>query len=160
MALEIERKFLVTGDAWRAMARGTAYRQGYLCNARARSVRIRASDTDAWLTVKGETMGMVRPEFEYRIPRADADALLELCLQPLIEKTRYRVEHAGQTWEVDEFAAENAGLVLAEIELQETGQQIDLPAWVGEEVTQDPRYYNANLQLHPYRQWSAGPDVC
>jgi adenylate cyclase len=156
MALEVERKFLVTGDAWRAGARGTLFRQGYLCNARARSVRVRVSDTEAWLTVKGETMGMVRPEFEYRIPFADADALLELCLQPLIEKTRYRIEYAGQLWEVDEFAAENAGLVLAEIELQEAGQQIDLPVWVGEEVTEDPRYYNANLQLYPYRQWSAG----
>lgn len=153
MGLEIERKFLVTGDAWRSTDPGIPYRQGYLCNAQARSVRIRTSARDAWLTIKGETVGMTRPEFEYRIPRADADALLALCLQPLIEKTRYVVEHAGRVWEIDEFGAENAGLVLAEIELQDTGQVVDLPDWAGKEVTYDPRYYNANLQLHPYRQW-------
>lgn len=159
MAIEIERKFLVVGDTWRATAQGTAYRQGYLCNRTESNVRIRIGGNAAWLTIKGKTVGMSRPEFEYPLPLADAEELLRLCQQPLIEKTRYCVEHAGHTWEVDVFGGDNAGLVMAEIELQDPGQVFDIPDWVGKEVTQDPRYYNACLQLNPYRQWSAAADV-
>jgi CYTH domain-containing protein len=159
MAVEIERKFLVIGDAWRVAATGTSYRQGYLCNRVDCSVRIRTGGNEAWLTIKGETVGMTRQEFEYPIPLADAEALLALCQQPLIEKVRYRVEHAGHVWEVDEFASDNAGLVVAEIELHSADQLLELPDWVGEEVTLDPRYYNASLQLIPYRLWSGQSDV-
>lgn len=160
MAVEIERKFLVVGDAWRVAATGRPYRQGYLCNRAGCTVRVRIGGNDAWLTIKGETVGMARPEFEYPIPLTDAGELLALCQQPLIEKVRYRIEHAGQVWEVDEFAGDNAGLVLAEIELLSADQSLELPDWVGEEVTQDPRYYNASLQMTPYRLWSGRPDLC
>lgn len=154
MGTEIERKYLVAGDQWRANATGTDYRQGYLSTVKERTVRIRTIDERAVLTVKGITVGATRAEFEYPIPRSDADAMLdELCEKPLIEKTRYRVEHAGLTWEVDEFHGVNAGLLIAEVELDDEDQEIDLPPWIGPEVTDDPRYYNANLIAHPYQQW-------
>jgi CYTH domain-containing protein len=151
---EIERKYVVAGDQWRANATGTDYRQGYLSTVKERTVRIRTIDDRAVLTVKGITVGATRAEFEYPIPRPDADAMLaELCEKPLIEKTRYRIEHSGLTWEVDEFHGVNAGLLIAEVELDDEDQQIDLPPWIGAEVTDDPRYYNANLIAHPYQQW-------
>jgi CYTH domain-containing protein len=160
MGIEIERKFLVRGDDWRSTATGIRYRQGYLCNRPGCSVRVRLGGAAAWLTVKGETIGMARPDFEYPVPLSDADGLLALCLQPLIEKVRYRVSVAGLVWEVDEFAGDNAGLVLAEVELSHAGQAIELPSWAGREVTGDPRYYNTNLQRHPFRQWPDRPDLC
>jgi adenylate cyclase len=153
MGVEIERKFLVRSDAWRNSASGTRYRQGYLCSRPGCSVRVRLGGDAAWLTVKGETTGMTRPEFEYPVPLSDADGLLALCLQPLIEKVRYRLDFAGLVWEIDEFAGANAGLVVAEVELQHADQAVELPPWAGREVTGDPRYYNANLQTHPFRQW-------
>ena len=159
MGIEIERKFLVVDDAWRAAATGKAYRQGYLCNRVDANVRVRTDGNAAWLTIKGQSVGMTRPEFEYPLPLADAEALLLLCQQPLIEKTRYCIEHAGLTWEVDVFGGENAGLVLAEVELQDAAQVIDIPPWAGAEVTADPRYYNACLQLKPYRLWSGQAGV-
>jgi CYTH domain-containing protein len=154
MGTEIERKFLLKGDAWRALARGTAYRQGYLSTVKERTVRVRTVGERGFLTVKGVTTGVRRAEFEYEIPRADADAMLDdLCERPLIEKTRYRIEHGGLVWEVDEFFGENAGLVLAEVELDSESQKIALPGWVGEEVSGDPRYFNANLIKNPYSTW-------
>ena len=107
----------------------------------------------AVLTVKGAAQGAARPEFEYEIPLADAKELLRLCEKPLIEKTRYRVESGGLVWEVDEFHGVNEGLVVAECELEAEDQAIARPDWVGEEVTDDPRYYNANLVARPYRDW-------
>jgi adenylate cyclase len=160
MAVEIERKFLVVGEAWRAASRGTAYRQGYLCSCGGTSVRIRIGGEQARLTIKGETSGISRPEFEYPVPLADAAELLALCRQPLIEKVRYRVDYAGHTWEVDEFSGDNAGLVLAEIELEHVDEAFARPDWVGAEVTGDPRYYNINLQQHPYRLWPDHPGLC
>jgi adenylate cyclase len=155
MPLEIERKFLVVGNAWRSPEPpGTRFRQGYLSLDPERTVRVRLAGPRGWLTIKGPGAGATRLEYEYPIPVQHAVELLEcLCIQPLIEKTRYRVEHAGLVWEVDEFEADNAGLVLAEIELSDPDQSIVLPEWVGEEVTGDTRYYNASLVSNPCRAW-------
>ena len=154
MGVEIERKFLVEGDEWRAGSTGTAYRQGYLSTVKERTVRIRTMGDRAVLTVKGITVGATRAEFEYDIPFGDAEQMLdELCERPLIEKTRHLIEYRDLTWEVDEFEGANAGLLVAEVELDEDGQAVELPSWVGDEVTDDPRYYNANLIAHPYREW-------
>ncbi len=154
MAQEIERKFLVTGDAWRELAEGTMYRQGYLSTVEDRTVRVRTVGAKGYLTVKGITVGATRTEFEYEIPVADADTMLdELCIRPLIEKTRHKIPFDGLVWEVDEFAGDNDGLVVAEVELSHEDQELRLPNWIGEEVTGDPRYYNANLVVHPYKAW-------
>jgi CYTH domain-containing protein len=150
---EIERKFLVTGDQWRGLATGTRYRQGYLSSARERTVRVRIAGDRAYLTIKGAVVGATRLEFEYEIPPHEADALLALCESPLIEKTRYRIAYEGLVWEVDEFHGENEGLVVAECELVSEDQPILPPTWIGTEVTEDPRYYNANLVARPYRSW-------
>jgi adenylate cyclase len=153
MGKEIERKFLVTGEAWRK-GEVSDYRQGYLSIDKQRTVRVRVAGDVARLTVKGITEGATRAEYEYPIPVADAKSMLEtLCLRPLIEKRRYRIRHGGMTWEIDEFLGENAGLVVAEIELETVQQPFDKPSWVGEEVTSDPRYYNANLVTRPYTTW-------
>jgi adenylate cyclase len=153
MGQEIERKFLVTGSDWRD-APATTYRQGYLSTDKNRTVRVRVAGDRGFLTIKGITVGASRSEYEYSIPVADAlEMLANLCLRPLIEKRRYRVEHGGLTWEVDVFFGDNEGLVLAEVELDDETQQIDLPPWVGREVTGDARFYNANLIRHPYRSW-------
>jgi CYTH domain-containing protein len=154
MGVEIERKFLVVGEAWRAGASGQVYRQGYLATDPDRTVRVRVVGNQGYLTVKGRSEGLVRAEFEYPIPSADATEMLDrLCPRPLIEKTRYRLVHAGRVWEVDEFSGENLGLVLAEVELSDPTEPIQLPEWVGDEVSDDPRYYNANLARHPFGRW-------
>ena len=150
MAIEIERKFLVTGDAWNAGAPpGVRIRQGYLCSDKERTVRVRTAGDQAWLTVKGLTRGSSRPEFEYPVPLRDGEQMLEMCERPLLEKTRHRVAHGGLTWEVDVFEGDNAGLVLAEVELERADQPVDLPPWAGLEVTDDARYYNVNLAKLP-----------
>lgn len=151
---EIERKFLVRDDSWRRGAVGVAFRQGYLSSARERTVRVRVAGERAFLTVKGPTEGIARPEWEYPIPLADATAMLDrLCERPLVEKTRYAIAHAGYTWEVDEFHGDNQGLVVAEVELSSETEQPPLPSWIGDEVSSDPRYFNANLVKHPYKTW-------
>jgi adenylate cyclase len=158
MGQEIERKFLVVGDGWRPGARGQRFRQGYLSSTRERTVRVRVHGDRAALTIKGPARGIVRPEFEYEIPVADAEILLDtLCERPLIEKTRWFVEFGGLSWEIDEFAGENAGLVMAEVELEREDQPFDLPPWAGAEVTHDARYQNASLVRHPYARWRVGP---
>lgn len=150
MALEIERKFLVTSGAWRQGARPCSIRQGYLCLGEDCTVRIRVAGSHAFITVKSKTEGISRAEFEYAIPVADAEAMLaNLCARPLIEKTRYAVDHAGKEWTIDVFEGENDGLVVAEVELAHPGEQVDLPDWVGEEVTSDPRYRNSALVNAP-----------
>ena len=154
MAQEIERKFLVTGDAWRKLAKGTVYRQGYLSTVKERTVRVRTVGDKGYLTVKGLSVGAKRAEFDYEIPVTDADVMLdELCEQPLIEKTRYKIPFDGLIWEVDEFASDNEGLIVAEVELSDEDQEVRLPDWIGEEVTDDLRYFNANLIAHPYKSW-------
>lgn len=153
MGKEIERKFLVTGNGWRD-APATTYRQGYLSTDRNRTVRVRVAGDKGFLTIKGITVGASRTEYEYSIPVEDAlEMLANLCLRPLIEKRRYRVDQGGPIWEVDVFFGDNEGLILAEVELENESQQIDLPPWIGREVTGDARFYNANLITHPYRSW-------
>ncbi len=155
MAVEIERKFLVESEAWRAEADGgQEIRQGYLVAERERSVRVRLRAGRGTLTIKGEARGAVRSEFEYEIPAKDAAGLLdEIALTPLIEKTRYLVRIGDATFEIDVFSGDNAGLVVAEIELEDEDAAFPRPAWLGEEVTDDPRYLNAMLFRHPYSQW-------
>ena len=155
MSLEIERKFLLKGEGWRALGAGVPYRQGYLSTVPGRSVRVRLVRDKGFLTIKGIAVGVTRAEYEYEIPAAEAGEMLDnLCERPLIEKTRYRVEHHGLTWEIDEFDGDNAGLIVAEVELEKEDQAIVLPDWIGKEVTGDPRYYNASLIASPYTQWS------
>lgn len=156
MGIEIERKFLVTGDGWRLQAATqTRFSQGYLSRDPARTVRIRIAGDVAFLTIKGLTRGSTRAEFEYPVPLADAQALLTMCDGPVVEKVRHLCPHAGMTWEVDEFLGANAGLVLAEIELESEGQSFVPPAWLGAEVTGDGRYVNANLAVQPFTSWVA-----
>jgi adenylate cyclase len=160
MAREIERKFLVTGDAWKSGAAGVRFRQGYLSTEKARTVRVRTEGARGVLTIKGPTAGVSRLEFEYEIPQADADRLLDdLCLRPLVEKVRYRVAAGRHVWEIDEFLGDNAGLVVAEIELGSADEPFERPAWLGREVSDDPRYFNANLVRAPYRTWTASRDT-
>ncbi|MDX2097351.1 MAG: CYTH domain-containing protein [Leptolyngbyaceae cyanobacterium bins.59] len=154
MAIEIERKFLVIGDGWRSLGVGTPYRQGYIAAGIGRTVRVRIAGNQAFLTIKGPTIGRSRSEFEYPIPLDDARQMLHsLCERPLIEKTRYKIPWEGLTWEVDEFEGENKGLVMAEVELTHEKQSIRFPEWVGKEVSHDPRYYNSNLMKHPFTRW-------
>lgn len=154
MGVEIERKFLLQGEDWRALGEPVLLRQGYLSSDPARTVRVRIEGDKAALTIKGRNVGAVRGEWEYPIPLADAAELLDrLCEQPLVEKYRRRIAFAGHTWEVDEFLGANAGLVVAEIELAAEDEAFALPAWIGAEVTGDTRYFNSNLIRLPYSQW-------
>lgn len=153
MSIEIERRFLVKGDGWKTMAsEGLECRQGYLVSDKRKTVRIRLMGGVGYLTVKGAASGIARMEFEYEIDHADAAYMLMLC-DRVVEKTRYMVEHHGMTWEVDVFSGANEGLVMAEVELESESQEPDLPDWIGEEVSGDPRYYNACLARHPYATW-------
>lgn len=156
MGTEIERKFLVAGDGWKAGAAGRRLRQGYLSFDPDRTVRVRIAGERAWLNIKGRTEGIRRLEFEYEIPVADAVQLLDLSQAAVIDKTRYLVEHGDRTWEVDEFHGENEGLVVAELEVRDERDEFERPSWLGAEVSGDPRYYNARLARHPFREWEAG----
>jgi adenylate cyclase len=157
MAIEIERKFLVRGKPWAGM-HGTRYRQGYLSTDPERSVRVRIAGDEATLTIKGRSQGASRTEFEYPIPQDDAEQLLDqLCIKSQIEKIRYRLDYAGLTWELDVFLGENAGLAIAEVELDNLGQSIENPPWIDREVTGDKRFFNAYLTEHPYSTWSDIP---
>lgn len=154
MGKEIERKYLVKSTDWKALAKSTNCCQGYLSTDKERTVRVRIIDKKGYLTVKGVSIGATRLEYEYEIPAEDAEAMLDyLCEKPLIEKRRYKIEFAGQTWEVDEFLGDNEGLVIAEVELESEDQKIKLPDWVGKEVTGDPKYFNSNLIKKPFKKW-------
>ena len=154
MGQEIERKFLVRGDDWRRLATGKTYRQGYLSTVKERTVRVRTIDDKGFLTIKGISRGVSRSEFEYEIPAEEANELLDdLCERPLIEKRRYKIPAGRHTWEVDEFFGENDGLIVAEIELASESEAFERPSWIGEEVSSDPRYFNANLIRNPYKNW-------
>ena len=150
--VEIERKFLVTGDAWRQGAKGLEICQGYLSRTPRGVVRIRTYGERAFLAVKGSRAGLLpgAHEYEYEVPREHAVDMLALCEGALIEKTRYRIRHADHTWDVDVFAGANAGLIVAEIELEAEDEPFEKPPWVGEEVSEDERYRNSHLSLHPY----------
>ena len=158
MGKEIERKFLIAPEvdpaAWKAGPPGTLMRQGYLSTVPDRTVRVRTAGERAMLTIKGKTEGATRREYEYEIPRADANEMLdELCERPLIEKTRRVRNVGGHDWEIDEFHGDNEGLLLAEIELTDEQESFVRPTWIGEEVTTDPRYYNAQLVHRPFSRW-------
>jgi adenylate cyclase len=154
MGVEIERKFLLAGDGWRGQGQAIPMRQGYLCSDPERTVRVRIEGARAVITIKSKGNGLRRGEWEYAIPVADAAELLDgLCEQPLVEKTRHRIAIGAHVWEVDEFAGENAGLVVAEIELAAEDEAFDKPDWIGREVSGDRRYYNASLIRSPYSQW-------
>lgn len=154
MGEEIERKFLVGDGAWRALAEPVHFRQGYLSDHPERTVRVRTAGGRSWLTVKGVSHGVTRREYEYEIPADDARQMLdELCLRPILEKRRSRIQHDDLVWEVDEFLGENAGLIVAEVEVETPDQRISLPAWIAEEVTGDVRYFNSSLIKNPYSRW-------
>lgn len=154
MAKEIERKFLVNGDAWRELAKGIAYRQGYLSTVKERTVRVRTIGDKGFLTVKGISVGVTRAEYEYEISAADANEMLDdLCEKPIIEKNRYKVPIGELTWEIDEFGGVNEGLIVAEVELTDEAQEFERPPWIGEEVSGDPRYFNSNLIANPFTTW-------
>lgn len=158
MPLEIERKFLVRGDDWRAAAgRSELYRQGYLPGTATCSVRVRVGGPKAWLGIKAQVRGATRLEYEYAIPVHEANEILDvLCAGGRVEKRRHWVPFAGREWEVDEFIGANAGLVVAELELDDEAEAFSRPPWLGLEVTDDVRYYNCNLARRP---WGAWPDA-
>ena len=154
MAIEIERKFLIDPRRCPLPDSGQTIRQGYIPTVTNTTVRIRVAGDAAFLTIKGENRGPVRAEFEYPIPRDEAEQMLDsLCGGRLIEKTRYLIDHAGHRWEVDVFDGDNRGLCVAEVELESEHERVELPEWVTEEVTGDPDYHNASLVKHPYRDW-------
>jgi len=155
MALEIERKFLVRDAGWQAAADGGRYiRQGYLAGSDKSSVRVRVDGEHANLNIKSATLGIRRLEYEYPIPLAEALEMLQhLCQGPQVEKTRYRVPVGAHLWEVDVFAADNQGLIVAEVELASEDEAFLMPPWAGEEVSHDPRYYNVSLVQHPFKDW-------
>jgi len=154
MATEIERKFLVKNDNWRKLAHGKHYIQGYLNRHSERSVRIRIIDDKGFLTIKGKSKGASRTEFEYEIPHPEALQMLsELCERPLIDKHRHKISYGGFVWEIDEFHAENQGLIVAEIELPNENTSFEIPDWIGIEVTHDARYFNSNLSKVPFSEW-------
>jgi adenylate cyclase len=155
MPVEIERKFLVDGDAWRnGVRRHELYRQGYLAGSESCSVRVRVGGERAWVGIKGRVLGASRPEYEYEIPVHEANEILDtLCVHGRIEKRRYWVPYADHEWEVDEFLGSNAGLFVAELELEDESETFVPPPWLGREVTQDERYYNSSLADRPWREW-------
>ena len=154
MAKEIERKFLVKPRNWSELGPGLKIRQGYLSATIERTVRVRTYGDRGYITIKGKTSGISRDEYEYEIPFADATEILDhLCLQPLIEKTRYRIPYKGHTFEVDEFTGANRGLTIAEAELMSVDEKIELPDWIDRDVSADPRYFNSSLAQKPFSRW-------
>jgi adenylate cyclase len=155
VATEIERKFLVVNDAWRSAAKpGIRFRQGYLAGTSKASIRVRVEGSAANLNIKSATLGLRRQEYEYPIPLDEAEAMLDdMCEGKLVEKTRYCVDVGAHVWEIDVFEGENAGLVIAEIELDHEDESFERPEWVAEEVSHDARFYNVYLAQHPFKEW-------
>lgn len=155
MPIEIERKFLVDHAKWKTIQKGegTLYEQGYMMIEQGKTIRVRLAGEQGFLTIKGKTTGLSRPEFEYEIPQTEAKELLNhFCLSKIL-KRRYEIEHAGHLWEVDEFLGENEGLIVAEIELKDENETFELPTWIAQEVSHDKKYTNASLSIHPYQNW-------
>ena len=151
MAIEIERKFLVKEKPFSIAKRSLKINQGYIINEKSKVIRVREKGDDYFLTIKGNNIGISRLEYDFPISKEDAKELIfHFCKTTLIEKTRHYIEHEEHTWEVDEFHGKNNGLIVAEIELESEDEKFEKPDWVGEEVTQDDRYYNMNLAIHPY----------
>lgn len=151
--LEIERKFLVDTEKWMPQSEGEKITQGYLSTDKKRVVRVRTKGEKAFLTIKGETEGITRPEFEYEIPVRDALQMLTLCKEFVIEKRRYTEVFSDKTWEIDVFENLNEGLVIAEVELEDENENVELPGWITQEVSLDKRYFNAFLSQSPYTKW-------
>ncbi|GMR15934.1 MAG: CYTH domain-containing protein [Gammaproteobacteria bacterium] len=156
MATEIERKFLIKDMSWKELAdEGTHYSQGYLVGSKHASVRVRIQGKRAFLNIKSATIDITRQEFEYEIPLTEATEMLEtLCEKPLIDKTRYHLKNENHVWEVDVFSGDNEGLIVAEIELSDKDEVFEKPDWLGDEVSDDDRYYNVCLVKHPFKDWS------
>ena len=155
MPVEIERKFLVNTIPSQQIHRSKKVKQGYMVHDEHQVVRVRSMDNDHFLTIKSNSKGLSRFEFEYQIPKEDAMDMFEhLCGSGIIEKTRHYIETPNHTWEIDEFHGRNQGLVVAEIELESEDEQFDIPEWICEEVSDDPRYYNMNLMANPYEVWN------
>lgn len=154
MGHEIERKFLVCDDSWRGAGSARRMVQGYLSLDPERTVRVRIAGEQAWVTIKGATSGCTRVEHEFEVPVSAAEGMLALCLPGVIEKTRHEIRVGGHLWEVDDFHGANAGLVVAEIELGDESEEFEKPVWLGEEVTEDSRYYNASLTKLPYSRFA------
>ena len=161
MAFEIERKFLVKGDAWRGLAEPVRIRQGYVPTKNGTTVRVRVAGDKAFLTLKDRAVGLVRHEFEYPIPVGDAETILDTMCGDLVEKNRYRIpaKEPGLVWEIDEFFGANAPLVTSEIELPDEKTVVELPDWIWSEVTDDHRYKNNNLAVHPFSEWHEKKDA-
>ena len=154
MPIEIERKFLVN-DKWKNIDKGEGvlYEQGYLMMEPGKTIRVRLAGEKGFLTIKGKTTGLSRPEFEYEIPQPEAKELLNhFCLSKIL-KRRYEIQHEGHLWEVDEFLGDNQGLIVAEIELRDEHESFALPEWIGQEVSHEKKYTNASLSIHPYKDW-------
>jgi len=155
MALEIERKYLVHFDKWNSLEKpqGELYRQGYISKTPEKTIRVRLTDTTAYLTIKGAIRGITRTEYEYEIPQEDAIALLDNFAETELSKVRYNVLYAEKIWEVDVFSGENEGLIVAEIELGSEDERYEIPEWISSEVTGIERYYNSKLSIRPYKSW-------
>lgn len=155
MGIEIEHKFLISNDSWRqSVERSVPIRQGYLTSDARCSVRVRLAGAQGFLNIKSGTLSIQRSEYEYPIPVAEAEEILDtLCEKPLLEKTRHFVRHGQHLWEIDEFAGDNAGLIVAEVELTHPDEPFTRPDWLGEDVSHDIRYYNSQLARHPYKRW-------
>lgn len=151
--VEIERKFLINPELWQPSVNGVKIKQGYLSAHPERVVRVRIAGEKAYLTIKGKPVGIVRAEYEYEIPKNDAEQLLKICLGFPVEKIRFKEKIGELVWEIDVFKGENQGLIMAEVELEDEIQNFDLPGWIGEEVSNDSRYYNAQLSKNPYSKW-------
>lgn len=157
MGVEIERKFLVDHEKWNHLSKpgGSNFRQGYMVKDESKTIRVRVTDEEAFITIKGKTTGLTRSEYEYNIPVADGNELLVAFCEAIISKIRYCIEYAGNVWEVDVFSGDNEGLIMAEIELDDESEIFDLPDWITDEVTGDVRYYNLSLSINPYKNWKA-----
>lgn len=155
MAIEIERKFLLKNDNWKKQVlSSTVFKQGYLSGSKKASVRVRIEGEQANINIKSMTLSITRQEYEYAIPLNDAQTMLDsLCDKPLVEKVRHIAKYKGHTWEIDEFSGDNQGLIVAEIELKDENEAFEIPEWIGEEVSEQQKYYNVNLIKHPYKNW-------
>ncbi|MCX3266969.1 CYTH domain-containing protein [Pedobacter agri] len=156
MGKEIERKFLIKETEWNSFAKpeGKLLRQGYLVSDPNKTIRVRTTENAAWITIKGISTGASRLEYEYEIPLKEGLELLDQFAESELEKIRYEIPHEGKIWEVDVFSGDNAGLIVAEIELESEEENFQLPAWVAEEVTHEKKYYNSCLTIHPYKSWT------
>ncbi|WP_316848213.1 CYTH domain-containing protein [Pedobacter psychrodurus] len=155
MGKEIERKFLIDQQKWDQLSKpeGKLFRQGYLLTDKDKTIRVRATSTKGFLTIKGQTIGATRMEYEYEIPVTEATELLDHFSLSELSKTRYEIHFNGKLWEVDVFLGDNKGLIVAEIELESEDEAFDLPDWISNEVTEEEKYYNSNLTVKPFKDW-------